>query len=136
MSQACDLANKKIANVILCRRYHLNAYKQAWQTDLRTKNPSANLDKEFQTHFTNMQKGYLWSLCALNSSEFEETKSEHQIIDFSEIFSLPRVFLDDWIAKHEKTRLSLLPPYREHLSQAFARFFMRVGLPTPLAPLK
>lgn len=25
--------------------------------------------------------------------------------------------------------LYLLPPYREHLSQAFARFFMRVGLP-------
>jgi hypothetical protein len=24
--------------------------------------------------------------------------------------------------------LRLLPPYREHLSQAFARFFMRVGL--------
>ena len=26
-------------------------------------------------------------------------------------------------------RLRLLPPYREHLSQSFARFFMRVGLP-------
>jgi hypothetical protein len=26
-------------------------------------------------------------------------------------------------------RLRLLPPYREHLSQAFARYFMRVGLP-------
>jgi hypothetical protein len=30
-------------------------------------------------------------------------------------------------------RPQLLPPYREHLSQAFARFFMRVGLPTPVA---
>ena len=26
-------------------------------------------------------------------------------------------------------RIRVLPPYREHLSQAFARFFMRVGLP-------
>jgi hypothetical protein len=26
------------------------------------------------------------------------------------------------------------PPYREHLSQAFARFFMRVGLPQPVDP--
>ncbi|MBD5492017.1 MAG: hypothetical protein HDR16_07880 [Lachnospiraceae bacterium] len=26
-------------------------------------------------------------------------------------------------------RLRLCPPYREHLSQAFARYFMRVGLP-------
>jgi|GEM_PF-2963531 hypothetical protein len=26
----------------------------------------------------------------------------------------------------------LLPPYREHLSQAFDHFFMRVGLPVPI----
>jgi hypothetical protein len=26
-------------------------------------------------------------------------------------------------------RMVLPPPYREHLAQAFARYFMRVGLP-------
>jgi hypothetical protein len=31
-------------------------------------------------------------------------------------------------------RLRLLPPYREHLSQAFARLFMRVGLPADIPP--
>jgi hypothetical protein len=30
----------------------------------------------------------------------------------------------------DKKRIRLLPPYREHLSQAFARHFMRVGLPS------
>lgn len=42
----------------------------------------------------------------------------------------------DWITasiKQRGKRLRLLPPYREHLSQAFARFFMRVGLPTDIA---
>lgn len=29
-------------------------------------------------------------------------------------------------------RLRLLPPYRESISQAFARYFMRVGLPIPV----
>ena len=29
-------------------------------------------------------------------------------------------------------RKRLLPPYREHLSQSFARYFMRVGLPTDI----
>jgi hypothetical protein len=29
-------------------------------------------------------------------------------------------------------RLRLCPPYREHLAQAFARFFMRVGLPSDI----
>jgi len=32
----------------------------------------------------------------------------------------------------EKGHLLVNPPYREHLSQAFARFFMRVGLPIPI----
>ena len=32
--------------------------------------------------------------------------------------------------------LRLLPPYGEHLSQAFARFFMRVGLPVDIPPFK
>jgi hypothetical protein len=32
--------------------------------------------------------------------------------------------------------LRLCPPYREHLAQAFARFFMRVGLPIPIPPAK
>ncbi len=30
------------------------------------------------------------------------------------------------------SRLRLLPPYREHLAQGFARFFMRVGLPVDI----
>jgi hypothetical protein len=33
------------------------------------------------------------------------------------------------LSKRNGKRLRLLPPYREHLSQAFARFFMRIGLP-------
>lgn len=36
------------------------------------------------------------------------------------------------ITRKEIEHLRLLPPYREHLSQAFARYFMRVGLPQDL----
>ena len=32
-------------------------------------------------------------------------------------------------ARRLGNRLRLCPPYREHLAQSFARFFMRVGLP-------
>lgn len=39
------------------------------------------------------------------------------------------------IANQEK-RLSLMSPYKEHLSQAFARFFMRVGLPIDISEFK
>jgi hypothetical protein len=33
-----------------------------------------------------------------------------------------------------RPRLRLRPPYVEYLSQAFARHFMRVGLPQPVTP--
>ena len=44
-------------------------------------------------------------------------------------FTVPRDYLEPLYAQRAKSRLRLRPPYREHLSQAFARFFMRVGLP-------
>jgi hypothetical protein len=55
---------------------------------------------------------------------------ELRVVDFRNVFSLPFDFLKSYCAEGE--RLRLLPPYREHLSQAFARFFMRVGLPVPV----
>src|SRR4051812_10031136 len=48
------------------------------------------------------------------------------------VHTVPRAFLDTLIADRAAKRLRLLPPYREYLSQPFARFFMRVGLPTPI----
>ena len=54
---------------------------------------------------------------------------EVRIADFRRVYSLPVPFVRRQ-AENAGGRLRLLPPYREHLSQAFARFFMRVGLPT------
>ena len=64
----------------------------------------------------------------LAESDLPELSMGVRIVDFGRIFSLPKVFLRQFAATQEK-RLRLCPPYREHLSQAFARFFMRVGLP-------
>ena len=49
-----------------------------------------------------------------------------------EVFTLPRQVLETLLVARNRDRPQLLPPYREHLSQAFARFFMRVGLPAPI----
>jgi hypothetical protein len=57
---------------------------------------------------------------------------EHRVVDFHEVFTLPRPVLESLLRARGRVRPQLLPPYREHLSQAFARFFMRVGLPTPV----
>ena len=64
----------------------------------------------------------------INAYDGDVLKMDIRIVDFHEVFSLPRNFLENWLS-YQGARPSLLPPYREHLSQAFARFFMRVGLP-------
>lgn len=50
------------------------------------------------------------------------------VVEFHRIYALPKEYLKA-VALSAGFRLRLLPPYREHLSQAFARYFMRVGLP-------
>lgn len=58
-----------------------------------------------------------------------------RVVDFHRVFTLPLDFLRSW-AQARGPRLRLLPPYREHLGQAFARYFMRVGLPVDIPPFK
>jgi len=79
-----------------------------------------------------MADGLLWNLCILNSCELEGHDLEHRVVDFHRIYTLPRDFLDKLLMTRATSRLRLCPPYREHLSQAFAPFFMRVGLPQEL----
>jgi hypothetical protein len=56
----------------------------------------------------------------------DDFRRELRIVDFRKTWSLP---LKCFQYRAEKLHFRLLPPYREHLSQSFARFIMRVGLP-------
>lgn len=44
--------------------------------------------------------------------------------------------LGEKFKSNKKDRLRLLLPYREHLAQSFARFFMRIGLPIDIPEFK
>ncbi|MBE0478052.1 hypothetical protein IBX65_02895 [Candidatus Aerophobetes bacterium] len=59
----------------------------------------------------------------------------YTVVDFRSVYSVAFDFIVELAEKRGK-RLRLLPPYREHLSQAFARFFMRVGLPMDIPSFK
>ena len=67
----------------------------------------------------------------------EEPRNNRQalVVDFRQIFSLPVAYLKRH-ADQVSHRWRLQSPYLEHFSQAFARFFMRVGLPVDLPPFK
>jgi hypothetical protein len=131
MTQACDLEHAKVASVVLCPHYGLEEFKDAWEEDQRSKgqNPTA---KAWRRYCDDVCEGTIWNLNLLNAQNDGGVELEHRIVDFHEVFTLPRPVLE-WLLKARNVpRPQLLPPYREHLSQAFARFFMRVGLPTPV----
>lgn len=128
MTQACDLAQKKVDNVIVCAHYSLSEYKTNWEETKKTKGQAAN-PKEWKNLCNDICDGYRWHLSMLNGKDDGDLKIERRIVDFHYIYSLPIEFLQSFVKSQNTARLTLLPPYREHLSQAFARFFMRVGLP-------
>lgn len=131
MTQTCDLAQRKVRSVILCPHDGLRAYRTGWEASQRMHGqmPSA---KSWAAHLDRIATGQVWNRAMLNSEEGPGYSAELRIVDFHEVFSLPRAFLEAWLAERAEPRLRLRPPYREHLSQAFARFFMRVGLPTDI----
>lgn len=116
LSQACDIENNKIDSIIVCPIWALKtlinssgyyASSEGWESLRKGKEPAYHL---------------------LNSYTSDTFNCEFLVVDFHRIYSLPKNYLKS-IAKNIEVRLRLLPPYREHLSQAFARYFMRVGLP-------
>ncbi len=131
LTQTCDLAQNKVRYVILCPHYALSVYRETWEGAQRLagQNPSA---KSWARHIEHIASGQIWNLALLNAEDTDTYHAEHRIVDFQEVLSLPREFLESWLQQGRQPRLRLLPPYREHLSQAFARFFMRVGLPTDI----
>jgi len=131
MTQTCDLAQRKVRYVILCPHDGLDVYRRGWEEKQRRLGQTPST-RSWGTHLDHIASGQIWNLAMLNSEEAPGYSAELRIVDFHEVFSLPRAFLEAWLAERGEPRLRLRPPYREHLSQAFARFFMRVGLPTDI----
>jgi hypothetical protein len=131
MTQACDLEHGKVTSVVLCPHYGLEEFKAAWEADQRGKgqNPTA---KAWRRYCDDICEGAIWNLSLLNAQGGDGVEVGHRVVDFHEVFTLPRPVLESLLQARGQTRPQLLPPYREHLSQSFARFFMRVGLPTPV----
>jgi hypothetical protein len=97
----------------------------------RSQKPTDNAWTRLCQHICN---GYIWNFTILNSGHTQTLTTEHCIVDFHEVYTVPRNFLESLLEQRHQSRLRLLPPYHAHLSQAFARFFMRVGLPVAVAP--
>ncbi|MFC1713939.1 hypothetical protein ACFL6S_09730 [Candidatus Poribacteria bacterium] len=111
MSQSCDIEQKNIDLVLVCPFVSLNDIDH----DL-AKTPKGR---------EKFRQGNLPGYHLLNKCKIEGFETDFLVVDFRNVFVVPLTYL----SKKVGPRVRLLPPYREHLSQAFARFFMRVGLP-------
>jgi hypothetical protein len=123
MTQSCDLEQRKIDLVIVCPIWPLNEYEE--------KSVFFKSKKGKET----LRQGNLPGYHLLNKCNINGFSIDYQVVDFRSIYSVGFHLLQE-LAKKNNNRLRLLPPYREHLSQAFARFFMRVGLPVDIPPFK
>jgi hypothetical protein len=134
MSQACDIEQAKIENVVLCPVVALSDYHNAWAEDQRSRDQNPT-DKAWGSLCDEITNGYRWNLAMLGAGlatppdSDVEVAYEHRIVDFHDVYSVPLGWLNGFARSRGEPRWRLRPPYREHLSQAFARFFMRVGLP-------
>lgn len=121
VTQSCDLQNNKVVHVALCPIYQLEEFERA--------NPSYSKKGAWES----VRKGRFEGLHLLVSPENPDANRESLAVDFGHIVSLPIEYLSEH-AESLENRWRLSPPYLEHFSQAFARFFMRVGLPAGIAP--
>lgn len=134
MTQACDLAQGKARNVILCPVYHADDYRGYWETDQKTAGKQVK-DADWLARLKEIKKGRILNVCLLGAWESTTPGGLSipcQIVEFLEVFSMPFELMKIWVFAQNTNRLRLLPPYREHLSQAFARYFMRVALPVDI----
>ena len=126
LTQSCDLMNGKALFVFVCQVLRL--------PDLEAV-PNQKLGEFFRqkNNKEKIRRGEVVGYHMLASCLLDGFQQPILIVDFREINSLPFDYLRQ-VATTSQRRLRLMSPYREHLSQAFARMFMRVGLPADIPP--
>lgn len=122
MSQSCDLVNGKTDIVLVCPYYPL----KTWVEGLPPSDQQSA--KARKKAIENLRRGYLPGYHLLNRDVSIEDLNDYQVVNFKNVYGIQFTALTEIVSARNK-RVRLLPPYREHLSQAFARYFMRVGLP-------
>jgi hypothetical protein len=121
LTQSCDLEQGKVRLVAACPIYSLAEFEAV--------NPAFAK----KGRWNEVLKGRIEGLHLLASPTNPGNNREALVVDFREIYSLP---LDYLVGRAVRVgpRWRLRSPYLEHFSQAFARFFMRVGLPSTIPP--
>lgn len=123
LSQSCDLVQGKLEMVLVCPHWPLSILEQR-EDYFRSRQGKEDI-----------RRGNSPGFHMLAACELPGFAGPIRVASFRQVFSLPLTYIQREITR-QRPRLRLLPPYREHLAQAFARFIMRVGLPVDIPPFR
>lgn len=123
LTQSCDLENDKAPFVALCPLHSMAEFEEV------------NLEFKSKGQWEQVRKGRIDGLHLIAGLRDANNNRACFVADFREIYSLPVGYLQSH-ASDLGRRWRLRSPYLEHFSQAFARFFMRVGLPSSIPAFK
>ena len=118
LSQSCDIKNDKINSIIICPIWSLKKFIEKGESFSGSKSREE------------LRQGKFPEYHLLQKFEGQELPYDFYFVDFHRIYSIPKKFIEAVVK--DKPHKRLLPPYREHLAQSFARYFMRVGLPVDI----
>lgn len=113
LTQACDLKNSKVENVLLARVIPADTEKNTVDIN-KGKSPRYHVLK-----------------CKTNG----QVSMEYKFIDYSSLFVMPLKYLEQKKTEFGK-RLRLNSPYREYVSQRFGVYYSRIGLPIDIKEIE
>lgn len=120
LTQSCDLENDKIDDILLAQTI-------PWPDAVNSEVARGNMVVKSKRFREALVAGNVPNFALLHNRE-QPPGLPWSVVSFSRLFTAPKAFLVRFAAD-AGPRLRLRSPYREHLAQAFSRFFMRVGLP-------
>lgn len=126
LSQSCDLVHEGKIDIVLVSP--ISAYNEYFKINVPQKQQTPrNYRKTLERLKRGEHVGY--HLLDRDRENNEDIATDDlMVVDFKNVYGIQFRALSA-LVKQKQQRIRLLPPYREHLSQSFARFFMRVGLP-------
>ncbi len=122
VTQSCDLEHAKSSRVLLARVV-------SWADFVEAQLDGGNSAVESSAYIQNLIRGNIPPLTLLHK-RLKQPVFPWSVANFRDLHVVERAQLDAQTAQAgSMTRLRLRSPYKEHFAQAFARYFMRVGLP-------
>lgn len=105
MTQSCDLENRKVENIILCPHFSLDQYQKDWEETMENLNQNPT-KKAWVKYCNDIKNGYVWNLAMLNEGKIGELSLTHRVVDFHEVYTLPRNFLESWLQSKDQSGAS------------------------------